>query len=203
MQLLFVVLLLSLSVFSVSANSQKQTVLILGDSLTEGYGVEKDQTFPAVLERLLQQQKKTGVRVYMAGIGGATTASGLERLKYHLKDNPEILVLALGGNDGLRGLKVKETKRNLRETLVFAKSKRLKVLLAGMKVPPNYGPDYAKDFEKMFVDLAREEKVNLMPFLLEGVAGEVQFNQEDGIHPNEKGHEVVAKNLLKYLEKLL
>ncbi|MDZ4659976.1 MAG: arylesterase [Pseudomonadota bacterium] len=202
MKQLLVFFLMTLGTLAADSEPPKKTVLILGDSITEGYGVEKEKSFPALLERLLHKQGKTEIRVFMAGIGGATTASGVQRLKYHFKENPDILVLALGANDGLRGLKVAETKKNLKETLRLAKTKGLKILLAGMKVPPNYGKNYAQEFTKMFEILAREEKIALMPFLLEGVGGEQELNQEDGIHPNEKGHALIAKNLLQHLEKL-
>lgn len=194
--------LFSFWLYSTPVTASSHVVLILGDSLTEGYGIEKSKSFSVVLERILREKGRTNITVKMAGIGGATTASGLKRLKYHLKDKPNILVLALGANDGLRGIKVAETKKNLGETLKLAKKNKMAVLLAGMKVPPNYGSEYTAAFEKMFTELAQEEKVSLMPFLLEGVGGEPTMNQEDGIHPNEKGHEVIAKNLFRHLEKL-
>lgn len=195
--------LLSLNLFAAEIPTQKKIVLILGDSLTEGYGVAKSKSFPAVLEGLIQKKGRIEVQFVVSGVSGATTASGLQRLKRHLSAKPNILVLALGANDGLRGFKINETKKNLKEILAQAKANNLKILLVGMKLPPNYGKAYALEFEKMYSDLAREEKISLMPFLLEGVGGESDFNLEDGIHPNEKGHEIIAKNLLVYLERLL
>lgn len=194
---------MAFELFAAESAVHKKIVLILGDSLTEGYGIEKDKSFPVILDKLLQQRGVSNTKILISGVSGATTASGLQRLNRHLKEDLSVLVLALGANDGLRGFKIIETKKNLREILRRAKEKKLKILMAGMKVPPNYGKDYSLEFEKMFQDLAREEKVSLMPFLLEGVGGETGLNLEDGIHPNEKGHEQIAKNLFKYLEKLL
>lgn len=178
-------------------------VVILGDSLTEGYGVAREESYPSVLEKLLKEKGRGRVAIVNAGIGGSTTASAVPRLKWHLKAKPDILVVALGGNDGLRGVKLEETRKNLREVIELAKKSGIRVLLAGMKIPPSYGPEYARGFEKLFADLAREEKVPLIPFLLEGVGGDPAMNQADGIHPNAKGHERIARTVLKSLEPML
>jgi len=184
------------------AESPTTRILFLGDSLTDGYGVPKDKTYPAlVLNKLRLQGKK--VEVINAGISGSTTASGYKRLKWHLKQPPNILVLALGANDGLRGLKIEKSKENLRKVIVLAKKNGIKVLLAGMKMPTNYGKEYSKKFHQMFFDLAKENNIALIPFLLEGVGGKPQMNQADGIHPNEEGHKVISDIVLRYLGELL
>lgn len=178
-------------------------ILILGDSLTEGLGVEKSSSFPLFLQKILEEKGKSGIEVIVSGVSGATSASGPKRLQWFLKNPPQILILELGANDLLRGISPKETKKNLVKTIRMAKEKKIKVLLAGMKVPPNYGRAYVKEFERIFSEIVKEEKVSLIPFLLEGVGGVATLNQSDGIHPNEKGHEVMAKTVFKYLEPLL
>jgi len=193
--------------FSAYASDSKDSlsrILILGDSLTEGYGVSKKDAFPALLEELLNKKsEKRRFKVVAAGSSGSTTASAFKRLKWHLKKKPKLLILALGGNDGLRGVKPKATKANLDKAITFAKSKNIKVLLAGMKIPTNYGEDYRKAYEKTFVDLAKKHDVSLVPFLLKNVGGVKELNLPDGIHPNEKGHIVVSKTLFKYVEDFL
>lgn len=180
-------------------------VLLLGDSLTEGYGVAEDATYAASLERAMEAMGRADVVFRNAGIGGSTSASGLARLRWHLREKPppSVLVLALGANDGLRGADPAKIKRNLRAVIKLARENRMKVLLAGMKVPPNYGREYAAGFEAVYKELAREEKVPLIPFLLEGVAADPDLNLPDGIHPNEKGYRIVARTVLKYLLPLL
>lgn len=178
-------------------------IVVLGDSIAEGYGIPKTDAFPAVMERLLREDSHPEARVINAGIGGSTSASGLARLQWLLKRKPDILVLELGANDALRGVKPEETRRNLEKVVELAKKKGLRVLLAGMMAPPNYGADYARRFRRIFPRIAREENVALVPFLLDHVAGIPALNQEDGIHPNEKGQEIVARNVLKFLKPLL
>lgn len=179
-------------------------VLILGDSITEGYGISRQSSFTAVLKELLKKRGHTDVEVVEAGVAGATSSNGLSSLNWQLrKGAPKIMVLELGANDGLRGLSPREMKKNLRDTIDLAKKNGIRVLLAGMKAPPNYGKNYVNEFDSVFPELAREEKIPLIPFLLENVAGEPTLNQEDGIHPNERGARIVAQNVLKYLEPLL
>jgi acyl-CoA thioesterase-1 len=175
----------------------------LGDSLTEGYGLEPEQAFPAVLEKMLREEGRGDVEVANAGISGSTTASGVGRLKWQLQNRPAIALIALGANDGLRGVSVAQTRKNLADMIKLLKDKGVKVLLAGMKLPPNYGPAYTRAFERMFPELAQENRITLIPFLLEGVAGEKDLNEEDGIHPNEKGHRIIARTVIKYLRPLL
>lgn len=180
-------------------------VLLLGDSLTEGHGVAEDSNYAAVLEARLRAAGRTDVELRNAGIGGSTSASGLARLRWHLREKPKpgVLVLALGPNDGLRGLDLEIMKKNLRAVIRLAKEHKMKVLLAGMKIPPNYGKAYAERFEAVFRELAREERVALIPFLLEGVAARPGLNLPDGIHPNEEGYKIVGATVFKYLWPLL
>lgn len=177
-------------------------VLILGDSLTEGYGLSKEVAYPALVEKRLKALGKD-VEVINGGVSGSTTASGKSRLQWHLKNKPDFMVLALGANDGLRGLELKSSEKNLTETIKMAKASGLKVALMGMKVPPNMGPAYARDFESMFAKVAKAEEVPLLPFLLEGVGGVPKLNLSDGIHPNAKGHEIMADTVTKFLQKHL
>lgn len=174
-------------------------VLALGDSLTEGYGVALTQAYPAILEKELQKRfdsNLTQISVINAGIGGSTSASGERRLRWHLRAKPDVLILALGANDMLRGLAPQTTEQNLRKTIRLAQEHQIPVVLAGMKVPPNYGRRYRREFEALFSRVAHDLKIPLIPFLLEGVAGQREFNQDDGIHPNEKGHELIAKEVV-------
>ncbi len=177
-------------------------VVILGDSLTEGYGVARERAFPALVEKELQSRGKK-VTVVNGGSSGATSASGPSRLKWFLKGKPDLLMLALGANDALRGFDLKATEKNLATTIEAAQKAKVKVVLAGMKAPTNYGEDFRRRFEAMYVTLSKRFSVPLLPFLLEGVGGNPALNIADGIHPNEKGHEVIAKLVVKTLEPLL
>lgn len=177
-------------------------ILVVGDSLTAGYGVNQDSAFPKQLENLLKK-KNHEVQVIAAGSSGATSAGATNRLRWHLKKKTDILILALGANDGLRGLPVESTQKNLAEAIDLAKKNKIKVLLAGMKMPTNYGEDYRNKYEKVFLDLSQEKQVTLIPFLLQDVAVKKEYNLADGIHPNEKGHLLIAENLLKYVEPAL
>jgi acyl-CoA thioesterase-1 len=178
-------------------------ILCLGDSLTEGFGVAPEQAFPSRLEQRLREAGHAGARVINAGISGSTSASAVSRLRWQLRAEPDVLVLALGANDGLRGLDLAQTRRNLDEAIALARSAGVRVVLAGMKLPPNYGPSYTRDFEALFAELAAAHRVALIPFLLEGVAARPDLNLPDGIHPNARGHERVADNVLAALLPLL
>ncbi len=193
MKILFI--LFNLISFSVSA----ETILFLGDSLTEGYRLSKEEAYPAVIERALKAKNKV-VKVINGGVSGATSASGSKRLDWYLKSKPDIMVLALGANDGLRGLKITDTEKNLSNVISTAQKRDITVILAGMKMPTNYGEPYRSNFEKMFRSLAKKYKIKLIPFILEGVGGKPELNLPDGIHPNPKGHEIMAKTILKVLE---
>jgi acyl-CoA thioesterase-1 len=177
-------------------------VVCLGDSLTAGYGLAADQAWPALVESTLRAEGRR-LRVLNAGVSGDTTAGGLSRLRWLLKQDPDLLVVALGGNDGLRGLPVESTRANLAGIIDGAREAGVEVLLLGMRMPPNLGPDYTRDFERVYTELADELDVRLVPFLLEGVAGRADLNQPDGIHPTAEGQRILAKNVLPALRELL
>ncbi|MBM4252598.1 MAG: arylesterase [Deltaproteobacteria bacterium] len=181
------------------------TVLCLGDSLTEGYGLSKEEAWPAVLDGLIKADGIVEVTVINAGISGSTSASAVSRLKWHLKSlkKPAILVLELGPNDGLRGLDPKATETNLLNVIRLAKEHQLRVLLAGMRMPPNYGPQFTEDFRAVFPRLAKSQGLELIPFFLEGVAAEPELNLADGIHPNKDGYKIIAKNVWRYLKPMV
>lgn len=190
------VLLISLSTFAAPK------VLFLGDSLTAGYGIDPEKAYPNLVKDIL---KKDGIEIEVmnASISGSTSASAVSRLKWSLRGKPDVMLLALGANDGLRGIKLHSTKENLKNAIKLAKSKGVKVILAGMQIPPNYGPEYTKEFQRMFPDLKKEEGVTLLPFLLKDVAGQRQYNIDDGIHPNEEGHKIIAKTVAPFIRKAL
>lgn len=199
MQLLYTfltIVLLSLPVYA-----QKKFV-ILGDSLTEGYGVAQTAAFPALLQKKIDADKLNW-KVISSGSSGSTSASGLQRIKWIAKDKPDIVLLLLGSNDGLRGLKVEETEKNLNDTIEWARKNNITVALGQLHVPPNYGKDYEKKFSAVYGKVAAKNKIQLAPFLLEKVAGDKNLNLADGIHPNEKGHQVIAENLYPFVKKLL
>jgi acyl-CoA thioesterase I len=199
---LFLVPALALWAAAQQAAPKKMKILILGDSLTEGLGVEKEDAFPALLDARLGKWKD-GYQVINGGSSGSTSASGVRRLKWYAKSQPDLVLLALGSNDGLRGVKVEETRKNVEAALLFCRAKHWQVVLAGLKVPPNYGAEYAGAFERLYSDLAAEYKVPIVGFLLEGVAGEAEMNQADGIHPNERGHRRIADNLFRFFQPML
>lgn len=177
-------------------------IVVLGDSLTAGLGLDRDEAFPAVLARRLRE---AGYRceVVNAGVSGDTSAGGVRRLEWALDGDVRVLVLALGANDGLRGLPVAEMKANLAAIIRRAKARGIAVLLAGMEAPPNLGPAYTAEFREAFRALAREEQVPLVRFLLEGVAGQAALNQPDGMHPNAEGARRIAEHLWPALEPLV
>jgi acyl-CoA thioesterase I len=177
-------------------------ILAFGDSLTAGSGLDPGSGYPEMLQAELDRRGYK-YHVVNAGIGGDTTAGGLARLESALDIHPEIVILELGGNDGLRGLPVESMQSNLDELIVAFKKAGAKVLLGGMTLPRNFGPDYISAFEKVFPALAEKHKVTLIPFFLEGAAGRPELNLGDGIHPNEAGYRIVTANVLKYLEPLL
>ena len=178
------------------------TVVFLGDSLTAGYGLDGSDAYPARVGELLAA-RSLPARVVNAGVPGDTTAGGLARLDWLLAQKPTILFVCLGGNDGLRGLALEATEANLRAIVVRAKAAGVEVVLAGMQIPPNYGPDYTSRFRAIFPRLAKELAVPLVSFLLEGVAADPTLNQADGIHPNARGQRIVAETVAKVLEPLL
>lgn len=195
---LFVLLL----TFSSLSFAQKK-LIVLGDSLTEGYGVAKDAAFPAVLEKKLHEAGKKEWTVVNAGVSGSTTASGISRMKWLFKSKPDVVLLALGANDGLRGLKVEDSQKNLSEAIKYAQEQKVRVILGGLYMPPNYGKDYTDKFKKMYESLAKQYKVTFIPFILDKVAGNPKYNLADGIHPNEEGHKVIADNVFLVLKGAL
>jgi acyl-CoA thioesterase-1 len=180
----------------------ERVVVALGDSLTAGFGVATDEAFPARLEARLRTEGY-GYRVVNAGVSGDTTAGGLRRVDWALRASPEVVIVALGANDGLRGQSPQATRTNLEEIVTRLQAAGARVLLAGMRLPPNYGGEYTKDFEAIFPEVARRTKVALMPFLLDGVAGVPRLNQADGIHPTAAGQQIIADRLWPYLKPLL
>jgi acyl-CoA thioesterase-1 len=188
--------------FSSLSFAQKK-LIVLGDSLTEGYGVAKDAAFPAVLEKKLHEAGKKEWTVVNAGVSGSTTASGISRMKWLFKSKPDAVLLALGANDGLRGLKVEDSKKHLSEVIKYAEDQKVKVILGGLYMPPNYGKQYTEDFKKMYESLAKQYKVTFIPFILDKVAGNPKYNLADGIHPNEEGHKIIAENVFQVLKGAL
>src|SRR5690554_3291620 len=181
-----------------------KTILFFGNSLTAGYGIEPEDSFTGIIQQRIDSLELS-YQVINGGLSGETTASGLNRLDWFLEEEPYIFVLELGGNDGLRGIAVSETRENLRKIIQKVKSNypQTHILLAGMQIPPNMGQEYSREFKSMFEELAEEEQVQLIPFLLEGVAGDPNLNLPDGIHPNEAGNKIVADTLWEYLKPLL
>jgi acyl-CoA thioesterase-1 len=178
------------------------TVVFLGDSLTAGYGLAAEEAFPALVEQRLASSGLP-VRVVNAGVSGDTSAGGLARLDWLLAQKPAILFVCLGGNDGLRGLPLSATEANLRAIVEGARAAGARVVLAGMQIPPNYGPEYTAGFRALFPRLATEYDLTLVPFLLEGVAARPELNQRDGIHPNAEGQKIVARTVTQALEPLV
>jgi acyl-CoA thioesterase-1 len=178
-------------------------ILCLGDSLTEGFGVKSEEAWPALLEAELRKSSPK-VKVVNAGISGATSASGPGRMKWHLKSHKkepiDLLILALGANDALRGLDPTAMKKNLLTVIQAAQNENIQVLLAGMKAPPNLGKEYAARYERIFNELKVENKLAMIPFLLDGVAGEPSMNIADGIHPNAAGHKKITETIIKNLK---
>ena len=183
------------------ANAKANTILFLGDSLTEGLGVSKEDAFPKLVETLIQTELKKSIIVINGGVSGSTTSDGLARLKWYLKKKPYLVFVALGANDGLRGLDLKQSQKNLEEIIKYAQESNAKVLLAGMLIPPNYGPEYSERFKKMYLKIKVKYKLKSMTFLLDGIAGKKEFNQRDGIHPNEKGHKHIAKKVFEFIKE--
>ena len=198
-------LLIILSVaFLFSFQTEKKTILFFGDSLTAGYGLSKDQAFPKLIEEKLQESGHE-VDVINAGLSGETSAGGLNRIDWILKQPIDIFVLELGANDGLRGIPVETTTKNLQAIIDKVKEKypKTKIIIAGMMVPPNLGQDYSRNFRQMFEQLADRNDAMLIPFLLDGVAGDDTLNLPDGIHPNVEGHKIVADNVLTAIKRII
>ena len=184
-------------------DSGKPKVVVLGDSLTAGYGLLESQAFPALLQQKLDVEGY-GWEVINAGISGDTSAAGLQRIDWALaQGDVRILILELGANDGLRGLPISEMRKNLAGIIERAQEKQIAVLLAGMEAPPNFGPEYTVSFRQVYRDLAKQYKVTFLPFLLDGVAGNAALNQSDGIHPNIEGTRIVADTVWTLLKPMV
>lgn len=179
-----------------------RTIVALGDSLTAGYGLAKGEGYPPKLEAALNA-KGHNVRVVNAGVSGDTSAGGRARLAWALGDKPQGVILALGANDALRGLEPQQMHDNLAAIITELQDKGIAVMLAGMRAPPNLGPEYAAEFEGVYDDLAKAFDVVFYPFLLKGVVADPALNQDDGIHPTAKGYDVLVENMLPAVETLL
>lgn len=185
------------------AVASERIVLFLGDSLTAGLGVEAHEAYPDLVGEMLKADGVTGVRIVNGGLSGSTSASVLNRLRWYARVKPDVLFLAMGANDGLRGLTVAEMEKNLDAVITAAKAQGMSVVVAGMELPPNYGVEYTGAFRKVYADLAARHQALLIPFLLEGVGGVAALNQADGIHPNAEGHRHIARLVYPLLKKQL
>ena len=199
----FIVVALALVAANAAAQTEKN-IVFFGDSLTAGYGVNPGDAFPALIEKKIEEQHLP-FHVENAGVSGDTSAGGLRRIDWLLQNRIDVLVVELGGNDGLRGLPVEAMKSNLRTIIakVRAKNPNAKIVIAGMRIPPNVGIDYAASFKRAFEDLAGETHATLIPFLLENVGGIRDLNQEDMIHPTAAGHRIIADTVWRVLEPIL
>ena len=185
-----------------AATASRPRVVALGDSLTAGLGLPPEQAWPALVQRRIDEAG-LDVEVVNAGVSGDTTAGGVRRLDWALDGDVRVLILELGANDGLRGLPVDQMQDNLSTMIESAKRRNITVLLCGMEAPPNFGPQYTREFRQAFRDLADEHDVAFLPFFLDGVAGDAALNQADGIHPNEIGTRRVADLVWQALQPLL
>jgi acyl-CoA thioesterase-1 len=180
----------------------KERIVAMGDSLTAGLGVERGQAYPAVMEKRLRARGYSS-EVINAGVSGDTTAGGLRRVNWVLKSRPNLVILELGANDGLRGLDLGETEVNLAKIIERLQKAGARVILAGMRLPTNYGKPYTDEFAAIFPRLAARYHLVLIPFFLEGVAAKAGLNQADGIHPTARGYEIIVDHLLPIIEPLL
>ena len=184
------------------ADEDRPRIVAFGDSLTAGFGVAAEQAYPARLQRRLEEQGLR-YRVINAGVSGDTTAGGLRRVDWVLKSRPHFVILELGANDGLRGLNIEQTKANLEGIIQRCQEARVTVILAGMKLPPNYGREYTNGFEAIYPALAKQYRLTLIPFFLDGVAGSASLNQADGIHPTSEGYRIIADKVMETVKPLL
>ncbi len=201
----FLVLLLASSVYGAVTKDSKLNILILGDSITAGYGVEKEQAFPVLLQKQFHDNGFKQVTFTASGVSGDTSASGPGRLKWLLKSKPDVLILELGANDGLRGFKIDAIKANLKKTIDIAKANKVRVILVGVSLPPNYGKAYNSEFTKLFPEVAKSEKIDFIPYFFDKLTDSPKATllQQDGLHPNKEGHAAVASELYKELMRIL
>ncbi len=188
----------------ISQSTDQKVILFFGNSLTAGYGIDPEDAFPGLTQAALDSLGKDYI-VINGGLSGETTAGGLSRLDWFLEEEPYLFVLELGGNDGLRGIQLSETKKNLLGIIdkVKAKYPNTKIILAGMQIPPNMGQEYTDEFKTIYPAVAQEKNVTLIPFLLEGVAGNPDLNLPDGIHPTEAGHKIVFGTIWPFIEQAI
>ena len=196
------IIALTLAIPAAGSTGSGQTIVVLGDSLTAGYGLARQDAFPTQLEAALRKNDRN-VKVINSGVSGDTSAGGLNRIDWALADHPDLLILTLGSNDAMRGFDPETTRNNLAAIIEKVLEKNIKVLLAGMKAPRNLGSPYYTKFDSIYDALAAEYNIPLYPFFLEGVATDPALNQQDGIHPNREGVQVMVKNILPYVQKLL
>ena len=189
---------------SSQATAIRKTIVFFGNSLTAGYGLSPSEAFPALIQNKIDSLNLP-YKVVNAGVSGETSSGGNSRIDWILRQPLDIFILELGANDGLRGIPISETKKNLQSIIdkVKAKNPEAKLVLAGMQIPPNMGQQYATEFRNIYAELAAKNKMILIPFLLEGVGGEVKLNQQDGIHPTAEGHHIVAENVWRELKNVL
>lgn len=185
-------------------SSPVKTIVFFGNSLTAGYGLDPSEAFPALIQQKIDSQN-IRYKVINAGVSGETSSGGNGRIDWILEQPVDVFVLELGANDGLRGIPLTETKKNLQSIIdkVRAKYPQAKIVVAGMQMPPNMGQQYTTEFRTIFPELAKKNNSTLIPFILEGVGGEVKLNQQDGIHPTAEGHKIVAENVWRELRRLL
>ena len=183
-------------------SKEKAVVLAFGDSLTAGYGVKNEESYPSKLQEKISSAGFPH-KVVNAGVSGDTTAGGVRRIRWLMKHEPEIVILALGANDGLRGLSIDEMRKNLEIMITICREHNAQILLAGMKALPNYGEDYMREFETVFPELAEKHELIFLPFLLEGVAGEREYTQSDGLHPLASGYSIITDLVWQRLKPML
>lgn len=189
---------------SIAVARAVKTIVFFGNSITAGYGLDPSQAFPALIQQKIDSLNLP-YKVVNAGVSGETSSGGNSRVDWILEQPVDVFVLELGGNDGLRGIPIAETKANLQSIVdkVKAKYPQAKIVIAGMQMPPNMGTQYTSDFRGIFPELAKKTNSTLIPFILEGVGGEARLNQDDGIHPTGEGHQVVAENVWRQLQNVL
>jgi acyl-CoA thioesterase-1 len=194
---------LAIALLALTPISAQRVLVVFGDSLSAGHGLEAGQSFPDDMQRTLDKEGYKW-RVVNLGIDGNTTEDGVARIESAVRLKPAVVLLELGGNDGLRGLPLKVTRKNLETMIVAFQQAGAKVVLAGMTLPPNYGPDYIRDFQKIYTDLAAKYKLKLIPFLLADiVTPDLRYLQKDGIHPTAEGAQIVSGTVLKAVKPLL
>ncbi len=183
---------------------KKKTIVFFGNSLTAGYGLNPSQAFPALIQNKIDSLGLT-YNVINAGVSGETSSGGNGRIDWILREPIDVFILELGANDGLRGIPLAETRKNLQSIVEKVKLKYPAVLqvIAGMQIPPNMGQKYSNEFRNIFPELAAKNGMTLIPFILEGVGGEEKLNQQDGIHPTEEGHRIIAENIWQVLKPIL